>query len=49
MRIFEELDKITMDFFKEADDFIQKYKEQKESKNDEKTVAMDSLNSDRKG
>ena len=47
--MFEELDKITMDFFKEADAFIQKYKGKKEGKSDEKTVAMDSLTSDRKG
>lgn len=46
---FEELDKITMDFFKQADDFIQNYKEKKEVKSDEETVAMDSLTSDRKG
>ena len=47
--MLEELDKITMDFFKQADDFIQKYKEKKEVKSDEETVAMDSLTSDRKG
>ena len=47
--MFEELDKITMDFFKQADDFIQKYKEKQEDKSDEKTVSMASLTSDRKG
>lgn len=47
--MFEELDKITMDFFKQADEFIQKYKDKKEVKRDEETVAMDSLTSDRKG
>ena len=47
--MFEELDKITMDFFKQADDFIQKYKEKKEVKIDDETVAMDSITSNRKG
>lgn len=47
--MFEELDKITKDFFKQADDFIEKYKGKKEDKSNEKDVAMDSLASDRKG
>ena len=47
--MFEELDKIATIFFKQTDNFIQKYKEQKEDKTDEKTFAMDSLTSDRKG